>query len=95
MTVHITTGPLVEMKRYREQATCCGKSAGLRLLFPQQAHKIGAEGVRHAGRTGAEMLVTACPFYKEVLAGQAGPGLQVFDLPGLVAEALEQGDADR
>ncbi len=72
---------LVEMERTRENAMCCGNGAGLRTLFPEESRKIGRERVDQSLRTGAEYLVTACPFCKNMLKSQADDRITVLDLP--------------
>ena len=63
---------------------CCGNGAGLRTLFPEKAKKIGAERVKQAKDTGAGILVTSCPFCKNMLESQSGEELEIYDLPELV-----------
>ena len=78
---------LVEMERTRDNAMCCGNGAGLRTLFPEKAKEIGSERVRQAKTTGANILVTSCPFCKNMLNSQSGDNLTVLDLPELVLMA--------
>jgi len=80
----VADGSLVEMERTRDNAMCCGNGAGLRTLFPEKAKKIGAERVKQAKDTGAKVLVTSCPFCKNMLESQSGEDLTVYDLPELV-----------
>ncbi len=75
---------LVEMTRSRDNASCCGNGAGLRTLFPNHAKKIGAERVKHARDVGAEILVTSCPFCKNMLDSQSDETIKVYDLPEFV-----------
>jgi heterodisulfide reductase subunit D len=78
---------LVEMERTRNNAMCCGNGAGLRTLFPDHAKLIGKERIRQAKETGAAMIVTSCPFCKNMLKSEAGDDLLVVDLPDLVMMA--------
>lgn len=89
----ITGEDIMEMERTRENATCCGNGAGLRTLFPDHAKIIGAERVSQAMLTGAEILVTACPFCKNMLSSQAPDGFEVLDLPELVTRGLSASEA--
>ncbi|NWF95460.1 MAG: (Fe-S)-binding protein [Candidatus Thorarchaeota archaeon] len=82
--------PVVEMERNRENASCCGNGAGLRLLYPTAARAIGAERVLHAQRTGARYLVTACPFCKNLLDSESEDKLAVFDLSEFLLHALRE-----
>ena len=86
----VSKSVLVEMERNRDNAMCCGNGAGLRILFPEHAKKIGAERVRQAERTGAKYLITSCPFCKSMLESQAKDRLIVLDLPELVEMAKKR-----
>lgn len=79
---------LREMERNREDSLCCGNGAGLRTLFSDHAADIGQERVSEAVMTGADVLVTACPFCKNMLAKQAGEGIKVLDLPEIILGAI-------
>ncbi len=72
------------MERNRENATCCGNGSGLRTLFPEQAKRIGQSRIEDAKAIDAEILVTSCPFCKNMLDQQSGDALEVLDLPELV-----------
>jgi heterodisulfide reductase subunit D len=80
----VSNSSLVEMVRSRDNAMCCGNGAGLRTLFPEKAKKIGAERIKHAKDVGAEILVTSCPFCKNMLEFQSGEDIEVYDLPEFV-----------
>ena len=73
-----------EMERNRENAMCCGNGAGLRTLFSDKAKVIGTERIKQAKRAGANILVTACPFCKNMLDSQSDNSLKVLDLPEFV-----------
>ena len=75
---------VLEMERTRENAMCCGNGAGLRTLFSDKAKKIGAKRVQQAKQTGANVLVTACPFCKNMLSSQSNSSITVMDLPEFV-----------
>jgi len=84
---------LVEMKRIREHSWCCGAGGGVKSAFPELAHDIAADRIQEALETGAQYLVSACPFCKTNLqdAAQAsGAKLQVLDLLELAAQAVKQ-----
>ena len=86
----ISGKPVLEMERNRDNAMCCGNGAGLRTLFPDRAKIIGAERIQQAKQTGADILVTACPFCKNMLESQASDSIKVFDLPEIVMLAKER-----
>jgi Fe-S oxidoreductase len=83
----VTGQKTVEMAQSRENAMCCGNGAGLRTLFPDYAHKIGKERIQQAKETGAEILVSTCPFCKNMLNAEADGDLEVLDLSELVESA--------
>ena len=53
---------LVEMKRNRKHAWCCGAGGGVKSQFPDLAIEISKERIREALETGAKVLLTSCPF---------------------------------
>ncbi|MFW9944896.1 MAG: (Fe-S)-binding protein [Candidatus Sifarchaeia archaeon] len=83
----VSGGKFVEMERSGDNAMCCGNGAGLRALFPDKAKAIGVERVHQALQIGADTLVTSCPFCKNMLSGQAGADLTVYDLSEFVIMA--------
>ncbi len=80
----VTGKKIVEMGQSREDAMCCGNGAGLRTLYPDYAHKIGSERIHQAKDTGAGILVSTCPFCKNMLNAEADGDLEVLDLSELV-----------
>lgn len=78
---------LVEMERNREESRCCGAGGGVKTAFPELTEKISSLRVEDAERTGAEILVTSCPFcYQSLKAAIEGKGskLKMMDLMELV-----------
>ena len=53
---------LVEMPRSREESRCCGAGGGVKANYPQMAGQIARERLEEAVETGADTLVTMCPF---------------------------------
>ena len=53
---------LVEMERIREFSWCCGAGGGVKSAYPEFALETARERVREALETGAEALVTSCPW---------------------------------
>jgi len=53
---------LVEMERIREFSWCCGAGGGVKSAFPEFAVATARERVREAKETGADTLVTSCPW---------------------------------
>lgn len=81
---------LVEMDRIREYSWCCGAGGGVLEADPEFAAWTAAERIEEARGTGAEALVTACPWCLRVFRDtveEMGNGLRVLDLTELVANA--------
>ncbi len=53
---------LVEMERSGESTMCCGSGGGVKTAHPDLAVDIGARKIKMAVDTGAELLVTCCPW---------------------------------
>jgi len=83
---------LVEMPACREEARCCGAGGGLRSAFRELSIAIAANRLRtDALPTGAEALVTPCPFCIlnfEDAVDAAGTKIDILDLTELVCKAL-------
>ena len=81
---------LVEMERSREASWCCGAGGGAREAFPDFSRWTANERIEEAVSTGAEALVTACPWCeRNFLDATAGSRkLAVFDVMQLVERAL-------
>jgi heterodisulfide reductase subunit D len=78
---------LVEMERVKEDARCCGAGGGVKTAFPELAGKISGMRIDDAKRTGADMLVTSCPFCYQSLKASIearGSKLRMMDLMELV-----------
>lgn len=57
----------VEMSKNRLDARCCGGGGGMQAFNPDLAVKMASERVRDAFRTGADILISACPACKDNL----------------------------
>ncbi len=53
---------LVEMPRNEKNAWCCGAGGGVKSAFKDWAVEIAADRIKEAEATGADILVTSCPF---------------------------------
>jgi Fe-S oxidoreductase len=83
---------LLEMTRIKEYTWCCGAGGGVVDAYPEFNEWTAAERIKEAKDTGAEALVTACPwcirnFKDSVEAG--GDGLKVYDVVELLQRSLE------
>ncbi len=84
---------LVEMPRNRSDSLCCGGGGGRMWQELEGEKKLGEVRVREAAATGADTLVTACPYCLIMLedavkTADLESSLRVMDLNELVAESL-------
>jgi Fe-S oxidoreductase len=82
---------LVEMERIRECSWCCGAGGGCSDTSPEFSAWTAGERVTEANATGAEALVTACPWCESNFAkaeDENGKNINVFDIIELVQRAL-------
>jgi heterodisulfide reductase subunit D len=79
----------VEMSRTGTNARCCGGGGGLRTGHADTAVEVAAVRQAEAIQTGAEALVTCCPFCEMNLSDALaqGAGLPVVDLVEVVLES--------
>ncbi len=82
---------LVEMERIKEFTWCCGAGGGVKEAFPDFNAWTATERIEEAKTTGAEALVTACPWcesnFLEAVAAD-GTKMKVYDVMELVAKAI-------
>ena len=82
---------LVEMERNKEAAWCCGAGGGAREAYPEFSEWTAGERIEEAESTGADALVTACPWcernFTDAVRGRKGK-LEVLDILQLVNMAL-------
>ena len=85
---------LVEMERTREFSWCCGAGGGAFEAFEDFVAFSSNERLEEARSTGAQALVTACPWcersFKDVLDGD-NDELKIFDVVELVNRAMGGG----
>lgn len=82
---------LVEMERIREYGWCCGAGGGCSDTYPEFSAWTAGERIEEANTTGAEAIVTACPwcesnFNKSIRT--TGQKIQVLDIIELVQQAI-------
>ncbi|MFH1646483.1 MAG: (Fe-S)-binding protein [Chloroflexota bacterium] len=83
---------LLEMTRYAENAFCCGGGGGVPAAFPDFALWTAAERLDEAKSTGANAVVSACPWCESSFQNAIDAGkstLQYHDFTELVVRALE------
>lgn len=83
---------LVEMERIRENSRCCGAGGGVRTVHPDWAVFLAKERIKEAKLTGAESLISCCPFCETNLAetlGVMNEKMSWYDLSQLVLMAMD------
>jgi Fe-S oxidoreductase len=82
---------LVEMERIKEYAWCCGAGGGVKEAYPEFALWTADERIEEAKATGAEALVTACPWcernFRDALE-RSGAKIKLYNVVELLLEAL-------
>ena len=82
---------LLEMERIREYSWCCGAGGGCSETAPEFSAWTASDRITEANATGAQALVTACPWCKSNLAAAAdenGKKIQILDIIELAEQAL-------
>jgi Fe-S oxidoreductase len=82
---------LVEMPRNEESALCCGGGGGVPTAFPDFAVWTAAERLDEARSTGAEAVISCCPFCEGNFENAIDANkidIRYHDLTELVAKAL-------
>jgi Fe-S oxidoreductase len=82
---------VLEMERMRENAWCCGAGGGTREAFEEFALWTAGERLKEAGTTGADAIISACPYCEENLREAARTRrqkIQVYDITEIMIQAL-------
>jgi Fe-S oxidoreductase len=82
---------LVEMERIKDQSWCCGGGGGARTAFIDFAVETAKKRVGEADKSGAQGIVTCCPFCEQNISDaltQLNSPIKLYDLTELVAQAL-------
>lgn len=83
----------VEMARSRQDALCCGGGGGRMWMETSAGERFANLRVQDALATGAQVLVTACPFciacFEESVKTVGSANLRVMDIAELAAMAIE------
>jgi Fe-S oxidoreductase len=83
---------LTEMPRIKEYSWCCGAGGGVSDSNPEFAQWTAQERIEEAASTGAEAIVTACPWCEKTFAQAikaSGSRLRVYDIVELVEQAID------
>jgi Fe-S oxidoreductase len=82
---------LTEMIRIKEYSWCCGAGGGVNESNPDFARWTAQKRIEEALSTGAEALVTACPWCEKTFneaVKASGSNLKVYDIVELVEKAI-------
>ena len=82
---------LVEMERIKEYAWCCGAGGGVKEAYPDFAQWTALERIEEAKATGAEAVITACPWCKNNFNDaieESGENLKVYDIMELLEQVI-------
>jgi len=82
---------IIEMKTIKQNAKCCGAGGGVKKGFPELALAISKARIEEADETGAEILVSICPFCYRTLydaIAASNSNLRMVDLMELLDQAL-------
>ncbi len=82
---------LTEMTRIKEYSWCCGAGGGVNDSNPDFAVWTAQKRIDEAVSTGAEAIVTACPWCEKTLneaVKASGSSLKVYDIVELVEKAI-------
>ncbi|MHA1799080.1 MAG: (Fe-S)-binding protein [Candidatus Helarchaeota archaeon] len=81
-----------EMERIKEYSYCCGAGGGVKAQYPEFALKTAINRLDEAKSTGAEALVSSCPFcetnFKDAIEAN-GEKIEYIDICQLLLEAME------
>ncbi|MDR3603900.1 MAG: (Fe-S)-binding protein [Syntrophaceae bacterium] len=86
---------LVEMPRHGPYSRCCGAGGGVKAGFPDLQNRMAQARIKEAEQTGAQELVSACPFCYaglQVGIGALNSPLVMRDMTHLVISALKKGE---
>ena len=81
----------MELKRHHEFSWCCGGHGGVPEAYPDLTAYSVSERLEEVKTTGAEAVVSACPYCKETFKSglkDRDHQVQVFDITEIIAEAL-------
>jgi Fe-S oxidoreductase len=82
---------LLEMERIREFSWCCGAGGGVKSAYPDFALATAKERIEEAQETGAEVIVTSCPWCESNLRdgiNAAGSTLRLMSLVEILEKAM-------
>ena len=87
---------LVEMPHHGPDSRCCGAGGGVKANYPALAASIARDRVEEALSTGAEMLVTMCPFCQgsfEQAVRELNAPIEVAGVDHLLLQSMSENNA--
>lgn len=81
----------IEMRKIRGDASCCGAGGGVKAAYPEWSLEMATDRVKEAISTGADVLITTCPFCERNFADAIKENnleIQLMDLVDVVKESL-------
>jgi len=81
-----------EMKTIKQNAKCCGAGGGVKKGFPELALEIAKSRVREAEETGADSVISICPFCYRNLSDAIkalNSNIKMIDLMELIIQAID------
>ena len=82
---------LLEMERIKEYSYCCGAGGGVIDAYPDYSMATARERITEAADTGAEAIVTACPWcirnFRDAVK-ENDLKMEVFDVVDLFTRAV-------
>ncbi len=81
----------VEMERIREYSWCCGAGGGVYEAFPEFAEWTAGDRIEEAKSTGAEAIITACPWCERVFKDEIEENqidIKVYDVMDLLTMSI-------
>ena len=82
---------LLELKRHHEFSWCCGNHGGASEAYPALAEHAVDERLEEVRRSGAEAVVSACPYCRQAFASALeaeNSPIKVYDITELLGQAL-------
>jgi len=83
---------VIEMPRNKQNAWCCGGGGGVKAGFPRLSSFAASERVKEAKETGAEAIVSSCPFCYINLSDsieQYNEKMEVYDVVDLINMSIK------
>ncbi len=83
---------LLEMERIKDQSWCCGGGGGVRTAFMDFAQKTATKRIKEAKKTGAQAIVTECPFCEQNLGdalSKMDEDMELYDLTEILMKVLD------